>query len=86
MCEFNEKIVNDKTVVFCLGAGQKKGIPKGIELALRTFLVKEKSRLILTPEYAWTDGSPKYGIPWKSNVTYYIKLNKVVKVCIETVF
>ncbi|RZF38651.1 hypothetical protein LSTR_LSTR003457 [Laodelphax striatellus] len=80
-CECNGKVVDDRTLNFALGEGVISNVPSGVERALEKFKLKEKSKLELSPKYAWgSAGLPELGIPPDSKVTCVVELQSFEKV------
>ncbi|XP_022192065.2 FK506-binding protein 59-like isoform X2 [Nilaparvata lugens] len=80
-CECNGKVVDDRTVNFALGEGVISNIPSGVERALEKFKLKEKSKLELSPKYAWGSvGLPALSIPPDSKLTCVVELQSFEKV------
>lgn len=81
VCEYNEKVVEERDVTFSLGEGSEFGIPPGIERALDKFKLREKSKLELKPMYGWgKEGKPDLGIPPDASLVYTVTLNNFERV------
>lgn len=79
--KYNDKIFEDKDVEFILGEGEVVGIVEGIEIALKSFLQGEKSRLLIKSKYAFKEqGNPEYNIPPNADVEYEVELKNFEKV------
>jgi len=73
---------DQRTVTFALGGGYTENIPEGVEMALVRFKRLEKSRLRLSPLYAFgREGFTAYGIPENAIISYIVTLRDFTKVC-----
>lgn len=69
------KVVENKTLEFCLGEGGEIGLPPGLELALEKMNKQEKAELTILPEYGFKSaGRPDLGIPPNATLVYTIHL------------
>ncbi|XP_015513826.1 FK506-binding protein 59 isoform X1 [Neodiprion pinetum] len=77
---YDGKVFEEKDVQFNLGEGEDVGIIDGVEIALRTFKMGEKSRLKIKSKHAYKNiGEPKFGIPPNADLEYTVELKNFEK-------
>lgn len=78
--KYNGGIFDERDVKFEIGDGDAADIVEGLEIALQKFKKGEKSRIILTPEFAFgSKGSAALNIPPNSTVEYEVTLKSFEK-------
>lgn len=77
-------VFEERDVKFSLGEGYEAGIVEGLEVALKKFKKGEKSKIYLSPKYAFgAEGNSNLNVPPNSNIEYEVTLNSFEKVCIK---
>jgi len=77
---YADKVFEERDVKFQVGEACESGIVEGIDIALKKFKKGEKSKLLLSPKYAFgTEGKAEFNIPPNSNVEYEVTLNSFEK-------
>ncbi|GFT12951.1 peptidyl-prolyl cis-trans isomerase FKBP4 [Nephila pilipes] len=78
--KFNGKKFDERDVRFELGDGCDIGIVDGLEIALKNFKKGERSKIILSPKYAFgTEGSDEFNVPSNVTVEYDVTLKSFEK-------
>lgn len=78
--EYNGKVFQEGNFEFCLGEGSEQNLPEGLEKALESFKIKEKSILVIKAPYAFgSKGNDKLGIPPNADLQYTVTLNNFQK-------
>lgn len=78
---FDGKVFEERDVEFTLGEASEAKVIEGLEIALEKFKEGEKSRLIISPEYAYgKSGNTELGIPANATIEYEVTLNAFEKV------
>ena len=81
---YSGTVFEERDVKFSLGEGFEAGIVEGLEVALKKFKKGEKSKIYLSPKYAFgADGNSNLNIPSNSSVEYEVTLISFEKVCIK---
>lgn len=75
------RVFEEREVEFNIGEGIEANVVDGVEIALEKFKEGEKSRLEISPEYAFgTEGHKDFGIPSGAKVEYEVELVTFEKV------
>lgn len=75
---FNGKIFEERDVQFSLGETDE--VVEGVDIALKSFKIGEKSRLIIKSKFAFKDkGKPELDIPPNATVEYEVELKSFEK-------
>lgn len=75
------KVFEERDVKYQIGEACEANVVEGIDVALKKFKKGEKSKIYLTPKYAFgSEGSAELNIPPDSSVEYEITLNLLEKV------
>lgn len=75
------KVFDERDVQFNLGEGEDVGIIDGVEIALKSFKMGEKSRLKIKSKHGYKEsGETKFNIPPNTNLEYTVELKNFEKV------
>ncbi|XP_012255736.2 FK506-binding protein 59 isoform X2 [Athalia rosae] len=78
--KYDGKVFDERDVQFNLGEGEDVGIIDGIEIALKSFKMGEKSRLKIKGKHAFKDvGETKFSIPPNADLEYVVELKNFEK-------
>lgn len=78
--EYNGKVFEEKDLQFTIGEGEDCGVVAGVEKALESFKLKEKSKLKINSKYAYkAEGNTEFGIPPNANLEYTIEMKNFEK-------
>lgn len=74
-------VFEERDVKFELGDACEAGVVEGVDVALKKFKKAEKSKIFLTPKYAFgAEGNAALNVPSNSAVEYEVTLNSFEKV------
>lgn len=75
------RVFEEREVEFNIGEGIESNVIDGVEIALEKFKEGEKSRLEISPEYAFgAEGHKEFGVPAGAKVDYEVELVTFEKV------
>uniref|UniRef100_A0A336N7D4 peptidylprolyl isomerase n=1 Tax=Culicoides sonorensis TaxID=179676 RepID=A0A336N7D4_CULSO len=78
---YEGKVFDEREIEFNLGEGLEANVVDGVEIALEKFKEGEKSRLILSSQYAFgAEGHKEFGVPPNATVEYEVELITFEKV------
>lgn len=79
--KYDGKVCDERDVQFNLGEGEDLDIIDGVEIALKSFKMGEKSRLKIKSKHAFKDaGFSKFNIPPNADLEYIVELKNFEKV------
>lgn len=92
MCDFvvhitgtcDGRVFEDRDVTFVMGCGSEAGIVPGVEMAVKKFRCREKSRLKVSAHYGYgSEGSLAYNIAPNAELTYEVEMRHFVRVSLS---